>query len=145
MRLCNGSGLSAGEWADSLTNISVGDLLSGMSQDINANCMHPPIPESSHCLQQVPFSCDSFDAAIAAHISRQQDKMGCQPILESQAPSILDAEETCDGFLFQRNHVHREETQNLSGVASVSTCKRTARTSLMDSGYLDEVSVSGDV
>ncbi|XP_024028707.1 TSL-kinase interacting protein 1 isoform X2 [Morus notabilis] len=138
MRLCNGSGLSAGEWADSLTNVSVGDLLSGMSQDINANCMHPPIPESSHCLQQVPFSCDSFDAAIAAHISRQQDKMGCQPILESQAPSILDAEETCDGFLFQRNQVHREETQCFLGVASVSTYKQTARTSLMDSGYLDE-------
>lgn len=138
MRLCNGSGLSAGEWADSLTNVSVGDLLSGVSQDINANCMDPSVPESSHCLQQVPFSCDSFDAAIAAHISRQQDKMGCQSILPSHAPSIWDAEETCDGFLFQKSHVHREETRSLSGVASPSTCKQAARTSLMDSCHLDE-------
>ena len=138
MRLNNGSGLSAVEWADSLTNISVGDLLSGVSQDMNANCANPPVADSSHCLQQIPFSCDSFDAAIAAHISRQQDKGGCQPTLAS---SIWDAEETCDGFLFQKNPVHRQETESLSGLATSNACTQTARTSLMESVGLDEVAI----
>lgn len=138
MRLSNGTGLSAGEWADSLTDISVGDLLSGVSQDMNANCIDPPVAQSSHCLQQIPFSCDSFDAAIAAHISRHQDKMGCQPTLAS---SIWDAEETCDGFLFQKNHVRCQETESLSGVATPNACKQTARTSLVESVHLDEVAI----
>ncbi|XP_062117291.1 TSL-kinase interacting protein 1 [Humulus lupulus] len=135
IRLSNGSGLSPGEWADSLTNISVGDLLSGVSQDMKANCIDPPVAESAHCLQQMPFSCDSFDAAIAAHISRQQDKMGCQPTLVS---SIWDAEETCDGFLFQKNHVHCQEAESLSGVATPNARKQTTGTNLMESIHLDE-------
>ncbi|POO01720.1 Homeodomain-like [Trema orientale] len=134
-RLSIGSGLSAGEWADSLTNVNVGDLLSGVSQDINANCIDPPVAESSHCLQQIPFSCDSFDAAIAAHISRQQDKMGCQPTLAS---SIWDAEDTCDGFLFQKNPVRCQESESLFGLATPNVCKQTARSSLVESEHLDE-------
>ncbi|KAF3441833.1 hypothetical protein FNV43_RR15748 [Rhamnella rubrinervis] len=134
----NGTALSAGEWADSLTNISVGDLLSGVSQDMDANCIDPPVAGSSQCLQQIPFSCDSFDAAIAAHISRQQDKMGCQATLASHASSILDAEETCDAFSFQKNPFPPHEAQNLSGSSSPRAWKLTERTSLVGSGHLHE-------
>ncbi|OMO50286.1 hypothetical protein CCACVL1_30534, partial [Corchorus capsularis] len=55
--------LSAGEWADSLTNISVGDLLAEVPHDLDDNCADHPVAISSQCLQQIPFSCDSFDAA----------------------------------------------------------------------------------
>ena len=138
MRLSNGNALSAGEWADSLTNIIVGDLFSGVPQDVNANGSEQPVAESSPCLQEIPFSCDSFDAALAAHISKQRDKMGCQPALASDASSIWDAEETCDGFLFQKKLIHRQET-HLSGITSLSTCKQAAKTNLADSYHLDEV------
>ncbi|KAH7511987.1 TSL-kinase interacting protein 1 isoform X1 [Ziziphus jujuba] len=134
----NRTPLSAGEWADSLTNISVGDLLSGVSQHMDATCTDPPDAGISQCLQQIPFSCDSFDAAIAAHISRQQNKMGCQPNLASNASSILDAEETCDAFSFQKNHVLPQDAQHISGVSSPRACKQMAGTNMVDTGHLDE-------
>ena len=108
-----------------------------MSQDIDANCIDPPVAGSSQCLQQIPF-----DAAIAAHISRQQDKMGCQAALASHASSILDAEETSDAFSFQKNPFPPREAQNLSGISSPRDWKMTERTSLVGSGHLDEVTNS---
>ncbi|XP_039002991.1 TSL-kinase interacting protein 1-like isoform X2 [Hibiscus syriacus] len=117
----NGStaAVSAGEWADSLTNISVGDLLAD-------NCADQPVPESLQCLQQIPFSCDSFDAAIAAHISKHQNNMET-PSLASRASSIWDAEETCDAFLFQKNPNPCTDNARLSDAASPSACKQIAR------------------
>nr|CAD1839141.1 unnamed protein product [Ananas comosus var. bracteatus] len=56
------SALSAGEWADSL--ISVGDLLSEASRAAAV--------ANSDCNDETSRSCDSFDAAIAAHISAHQ-------------------------------------------------------------------------
>ncbi|XP_057983103.1 TSL-kinase interacting protein 1 [Malania oleifera] len=134
MRKSNAPALSAGEWADSLTNISVGDLLSEVSREMDANCVEPPLPGGSLCLQQLPFSCDSFDAAIAAHISRQQEKTGCQSALVSHASSIWDAEETCDAFSFQKNSVIHKEGPSLSRFASLEACKQIARTSSVGSG-----------
>ncbi|XP_008243985.1 PREDICTED: TSL-kinase interacting protein 1 isoform X3 [Prunus mume] len=116
LRSITGTALSAGVWADSLTNISMGDLLSGVSHDLDTNCIDPPVAEGSQCLQQIPFSCDSFDAVIAAHISRQ-NKMGCQPTMECHVSSIWDAEETCDAFSFQKNSVFCQEVSSLSAVA----------------------------
>lgn len=92
-KACHATALSAGEWADSLTNISVGDLLSEDPIEHNA--------KSSYGYNQTSFSCDSFDAAIADHISRHyQGNTGFQC-----GPSILDNEETCDAFSFQKNPV----------------------------------------
>lgn len=132
LRLSSGTGLSAGEWADTLTNISVGDLLLGVSHDIDANCIDQPVAESSQCLQQIPFSCDSFDAAIAAHISKHQDKIGYPPTLSSHACSIWDAEETCDAFSFKKNPVMSQEYPTSSRVASPEACKQTARTTYLE-------------
>ncbi|XP_039068283.1 TSL-kinase interacting protein 1-like isoform X2 [Hibiscus syriacus] len=118
--------LSAGEWADSLTNISVGDLLAEVPHDFDNNCVDHPVPESSLCLQQIPFSCDSFDAAIAAHISKHQNKMEV-PSLASRASSIWDAEETCDAFLFSKNPNPFTDIARLSDSASPSACEQIAR------------------
>ncbi|ONI03008.1 hypothetical protein PRUPE_6G232900 [Prunus persica] len=125
LRSITGTALSAGVWADSLTNISMGDLLSGVSHDLDTNCIDPPVAEGSQCLQQIPFSCDSFDAVIAAHISRQ-NKTGCQPTMECHVSSIWDAEETCDAFSFQKNSVFCQEVSSLSAVAPPGACKQTA-------------------
>ncbi|KAI3512135.1 hypothetical protein L1887_19343 [Cichorium endivia] len=91
-----GMGLSTLEWADSLTNISVGDLLS----EVSRNAVGPTSP----CHQQISYSCDSFDAAIAAHINK--NKNGFHSTIQS---SIWDAEETCDAFSFPKNS---EKVQN---------------------------------
>lgn len=122
MRLSSGTGLSAGDWADSLTNISVGDLLSGVSQDLEDNCIDPPVPENCHGVQQIPFSSDSFDAAIAAHISRHQDKMG-QSTLASHMSSIWDAEETRDAFSFKKDPILHEDGPCLSPIAALDSGK----------------------
>ncbi|XP_019421270.1 PREDICTED: TSL-kinase interacting protein 1-like [Lupinus angustifolius] len=135
LKLSSGTGQSAGEWADSLTNISVGDLLSGLSQDLD-NCIDSPIAENYNALQQIPFCSDSFDAAIFAHISRHQDKMG-QP---THMSSIWDAEETCDAFLFKNNHVHREDGPCLSPFASSETKKKATGRSSECSNKLAELS-----
>lgn len=137
-RLSNGNGVSAGDWADSLTNISVGDLLiSGVSMDSNDNRPHQSIVGASHCLQQIAFSCDSFDAAIAAHISRHRDKTGCQSALASDASSsIWDAEETCDGFAFRKK---RLQSQSQLGMVSSDTREQVDGTQLVESYNLDEV------
>lgn len=127
--------LCAGEWADSLTNISVGDLLAEVPQDLNDNCVDHPVPESSLCFQQIPFSCDSFDAVIAAHISRHQNKMGV-PSLASRASSIWDAEETCDAFLFPKNPIPCVDNARLSGDASPAACKQTATSDSAGSEYV---------
>ncbi|XP_014509919.1 TSL-kinase interacting protein 1 [Vigna radiata var. radiata] len=136
LKLSSGAGLSAGEWADSLTNISVGDLLSGMSQDLEDNCINPPIAENCHDVQQVPFSSDSFDAAIAAHISRHQDKMG-HSSLAAHMSSIWDAEETCDAFIFRRDHILHADRPCLSPVASLESEKKVPERSFEK---LDELS-----
>ncbi|XP_078428592.1 TSL-kinase interacting protein 1 [Wolffia australiana] len=82
--------MSAGEWADSLTNISVGDLLTEASR-AEVACAHGPAwPGAS-------LSCDSFDAAIAGFMSCHHDSSAVPTLA-----SILDAEETCDEFSFHK-------------------------------------------
>ncbi|KAM7526187.1 hypothetical protein LguiA_016089 [Lonicera macranthoides] len=110
-RLRGGSGWSAGEWADSLTNISVSDLLSGSSQIMDANSSDLRLPTTSQYPQQSPFTCDSFDAAVAAHIYKHQNKSSFHLNLAPPPSSILDAEETCDGFSFQKNSVFCQNVQ----------------------------------
>lgn len=106
--------LSAGEWADSLTNISIGELLTESTRNVDVECTNFQAPLASNCLQQIPFSCDSFDAAIAAHIYKHKNKVDPQQGLASHVPSIWDAEETCDAFSFQKTGAHcGDEDQNV--------------------------------
>lgn len=131
--------VSTGEWADSLTNISVGDILAEVPHELDGNCVDHPVAESSQCLQQIPFSCDSFDAAIAAHISRHQNKMEF-PSLASHASSIWDAEETCDAFSFSRNPTPRADVPIFSIATSQAACKQIARSNSAGSGTLTKES-----
>lgn len=79
-------------WADCLSNISVGALLSEASSIPDASA-----PGSG--LQQIPITCDSFDAAIASLIAHHQTKAQSTQVPH---PSIWDAEETCHAFAFQK-------------------------------------------
>ncbi|KAL3839686.1 hypothetical protein ACJIZ3_024277 [Penstemon smallii] len=120
---------SAGDWADSLTSVSVGDLLSESAQNMDVNCTEFPVPARSTCLQQTPFSCDSFDAAIAAHFYKHQNKLDLQQDLVSHGPSIWDAEETCDAFSFQRNMAFSNKCINASKNDSPDACELTSKAS----------------
>jgi len=113
----------------------VGDLLSGVSQDLEDDCINPPIAENCHDVHQIPFSSDSFDAAIAAHISRHQDKMG-QSSLAGHMSSIWDAEETCDAFLFRKDPILHIDRPCLPPVASLESEKKVPERSFEK---LDEV------
>ncbi|XP_019236401.1 PREDICTED: TSL-kinase interacting protein 1 isoform X2 [Nicotiana attenuata] len=133
------SALSAGDWEDSLTNISVGDLLSDAPDDEETDCIESTLPGSSHFLQQMPFSCDSFDAAIAAHIYKHQSKAESQMALPPQASSIWNAEDTCDAFAFQKDVAFRRKAHNSSSNVGAENCQHISQSSslLLDAGVKD--------
>ncbi|RLM91267.1 TSL-kinase interacting protein 1-like [Panicum miliaceum] len=101
-------------WLDSISNISFGALLSeaAPSQDSKQ------LPSQNNLsFQQIPATCDSFDAAIASLIARQQASN--QPKVSN--PSLWEAEETCHAFAFQ-NQASRRTSSSVpgnSGSASV--------------------------
>ncbi|XP_043697645.1 TSL-kinase interacting protein 1 isoform X2 [Telopea speciosissima] len=97
-RTNKGVTLSSVACPDSLTNISIGGLLSEASLQGNTSC--DPVIGNDLCLQQVPFTCDSFDAAISnlIHGRAQGPKLSSN----GSFSSILDAEETCHAFPFQK-------------------------------------------
>ncbi|KAF8705784.1 hypothetical protein HU200_030989 [Digitaria exilis] len=103
-------------WLDSISNISFGALLSeaAPSQDSKQ------LPSQNNLsLQQIPATCDSFDAAIASLIARQQ--VTSQPRVSN--PSLWEAEETCHAFAFQ-NHGLRRATSSVpdnNGAAMTSS------------------------
>lgn len=102
--------VSAGDWADSLTNISIGDLLSEASKAANSCCLDSSLGKNAPCLQE-NLSCDSFDAAIAAHISAHQSSI----VSTQAAPSSMwNAEETCDGFSFRAVSALKNQESPLS-------------------------------
>ncbi|KAF9594723.1 hypothetical protein IFM89_034706 [Coptis chinensis] len=113
---------------DSLTNISMGELLTEASQ-METDGSEPPVFESDACLQQIPFSCDSFDAAIAAHIAGRQERLDLPSVQVSHASSIWDAEETCDAFSFRKVPPpnHDGGPSSLRAV-SLGTCKLISST-----------------
>lgn len=101
-------------WLDSISNISFGALLSeaAPSQDSKQ------LPSQNNLsFQQIPATCDSFDAAIASLIACQQASN--QPKVSN--PSLWEAEETCHAFAFQ-NQASRRISSSVpgnSGSASV--------------------------
>lgn len=130
------SALSAGDWEDSFTNISVGDLLFDAPDDEETDCIDSALRGSSHFLQQMPLSCDSFDAAIAAHIYKHQSKADSQMALPPQASSIWNAEDTCDAFAFKKNVVFSDKAQHSSSNVGAENSQRIAQSSslVLDAG-----------
>ncbi|XP_073151311.1 TSL-kinase interacting protein 1 [Henckelia pumila] len=131
--------LSSGEWADSLTNISVGDLLSESAQNMDINCSDFPVPVNSDCHSQIPFSCDSFDAAVAAHIYKHQNKVDFQHRVQSHVPSIWEAEETCDAFAFQTNGPLRDDSHGASKNDSPEACVQATKGNLVTYKEVEEL------
>lgn len=106
----NRNTVSAVEWADSLTNISVGDLLSEASKD--AKCVGSSPGDQEYPLDD-PFSCDSFDAVIAAHTSRMST--------HASHTSMWNADETCDEFSFKQMPTsHKSRDNTLSRFADIN-------------------------
>lgn len=131
--------LSAGDWEDSLTNISVGDLLFDAPDDEETDCVDSALPGSSHFLQQMPLSCDSFDAAIAAHIYKHQSKADCQMALPPQVSSIWNAEDTCDAFAFKKSVAFSDKAQSSSSNVGAENSQRIDQSSslVLDAGIKD--------
>lgn len=90
----SGSDLLVGDWADSLTNISVGDLLFEGSEVSSK--------QNSPGIQHTSLSCDSFDAAVAAHSYCPQ-----LPVT-----SVWTSEETCDEFSFKEATAFKAKSLN---------------------------------
>lgn len=133
------SALSAGDWEDSFTNISVGDLLFDAPDDEETDCIDSALPGSSHFLQQMPLSCDSFDAAIAAHIYKHQSKADSQMALPPQTSSIWNAEDTCDAFAFKKYVSFSDKVQRSSSNVGPENSQRIAQSSslVLDAGIKD--------
>ncbi|XP_021760120.1 TSL-kinase interacting protein 1-like isoform X1 [Chenopodium quinoa] len=133
--------LSTREWADSLTNASVGELLTEDVDVMDANGVENPAFRSSQCVEAIPFTCDSFDAAIAAHIYRQSKIGFSGPSTHSS--SIWDAEETCDAFSFQNRAVPNNQVLVATSIADSETYQTSpARTG---NKVQDEAMVKGNV
>ncbi|XP_078175826.1 TSL-kinase interacting protein 1 isoform X2 [Carex rostrata] len=81
--------MSAREWADSLTNISVGYLLSEASRAAHLDCAESSVNKNTAQIDEAAQSIDSFDATIAAHLSTANNV------------SLFGAEETRDGFSYE--------------------------------------------
>ncbi|KAF5799210.1 putative transcription factor MYB-HB-like family [Helianthus annuus] len=130
----NAGAVSVFEWADSLTNTSISDLLSDVNNNninsnnnINNNSNSKKHANASigSLGSQCSFSCDSFDAAIAAHIGKTiGNNNGVEPTVVSS--SIWDAEETCDAFTFRKNNdlFDKHDTSAMSLVPSTSAVEK---------------------
>lgn len=129
---------SAGDWADSLTNISIGDLLSEASQAAKSSCIDSSLGKSAVCPQDDAFSSDSFDAAIAAHISGHQL---LRVTTQATPSSMWNAEETCDEFSFKMGPALKTRESPLSH--SVEDRRQSAVSASPFHGYLKELTKSG--
>ncbi|KAK1306051.1 TSL-kinase interacting protein 1 [Acorus calamus] len=113
-------------WIDNLTNMSFSDLLLEASKNSHTAGGNPLPVERNSYPSQFPFSCDSFDAAIAAHIASNQAST-----LPTYVPrsSILDVDETCHAFPVPKFSSSSKET-TLPTEAEVQTqdpaCQSTA-------------------
>ncbi|KAJ4952466.1 hypothetical protein NE237_029298 [Protea cynaroides] len=135
MRTNKGVTLSSLAWADSLTNISIGGLLSEASLQSNADCCDPVPIGNDLCMQQVAFSSDSFDVAISNLIRGRAQ--GLRLSSNGSHSSLLDAEETCHAFSFQKLY---------SGSAPAGSCNQDGNfksfkiSNLIEVGYQAEPS-----
>ncbi|XP_073000204.1 TSL-kinase interacting protein 1 [Typha latifolia] len=127
--------MSTRDWADSLTDISIGDLLAEASRAANSDCINSSSGRKAPCCEEVPLSCDSFDAAIAAHLSGHQSATMSTQISHS---SIWSSEETCDEFSFRTIPAFKQEIVNPSTVKTNKASRHLVSTnSLGFQGFLE--------
>ncbi|XP_044362760.1 TSL-kinase interacting protein 1 isoform X2 [Triticum aestivum] len=102
--------ISEVDWADTLTDISVGYLLTEASKAANLDCEVTSIAKNP-LFDENLCSYDSFDAAVALHASRYQAAE--QPAQTSHS-TIWGAEETCDEFSFMLATARKQQGLNTS-------------------------------
>ncbi|XP_062210526.1 TSL-kinase interacting protein 1 isoform X2 [Phragmites australis] len=110
----NRAAISEGEWADTLTDMSVGYLLTEASKGANLDCIGTSSVKNALFLEN-PCSYDSFDAAVAFHASRYQASE--QPAHTSHS-TIWGAEDTCDEFSFNLSGARKQEGSNTPSSSS---------------------------
>ncbi|KAL5222921.1 hypothetical protein ABZP36_027634 [Zizania latifolia] len=116
-------------WMDCMSNISFGALLSEAAPSQDSKQM---LSQNNSSLPQIPITCDSFDAAIASLIARQQ----ASNQLKVSNPSLWDAEETCHAF----------PPQNHTSIRTLGSAPSSggAITSLSVLGAIPESGTDGD-
>lgn len=120
MRTNSNVGQSSLLWADSLTNISIGGLLSEASLQGRFNAGDAKSNEANAGLQPSQLICDSFDAFLAGQMNQSQGPRPLTPTLPLPPPpqyshsSILDAEDTCHAFAFQKFSSLEKESKSSS-------------------------------
>ncbi|KAK8446366.1 hypothetical protein SEVIR_9G477500v4 [Setaria viridis] len=113
----NCAAISEGEWADTLTDISVGYLLTEASKGTHLDCIGTSSVKNALLLEN-PCSYDSFDAAVALHVSRFQASE--QPA-HTPHSTIWGGEETCDEFSFNLSASRKQEGSNTPSSSSPDT------------------------
>ncbi|XP_065876586.1 TSL-kinase interacting protein 1 isoform X2 [Euphorbia lathyris] len=107
-------------WDDSLTNISIGGLLSEASlQGRFSNCNNPKSDGSNAGLQPPQLN-DSFDAFLITQSYSQAPRLPPH----GSTSSILDAEDTCHAFPFQKNSSTGLDATALGGTAYSYNCSQ---------------------
>ncbi|CAD6202851.1 unnamed protein product [Miscanthus lutarioriparius] len=99
--------ISEVEWADTLTDISVGHLLTEASKGAHLDCVGTSV--KNPLFLENPCSYDSFDAAVALHASRYQ---ATEQPAHTPHSTIWGAEETCDEFSFNLSASRKQEGSN---------------------------------
>ncbi|KAJ9170277.1 hypothetical protein P3X46_018397 [Hevea brasiliensis] len=128
-----GMGQSSCLWDDSLTNISIGGLLSEASlQGKFSNC-DPKSDGSNAGLQPSQLISDSFDAFIMAQVNHSQAP---KPPSHGSSSSILDAEDTCHAFPFQKF-----SSSGKDGSAYARTCSQDAVSKSFKQPITSEVNI----
>ena len=113
----NCAAISEGEWADTLTDISVGYLLTETSKGAHLDCIGTSSIKNDLFLEN-PCSYDSFDADVALHVSRFQ---ASEQAAHTPHSTIWGAEETCDGFSFNLSASRKQEGSNTPSSSSPDT------------------------
>ncbi|KAJ6907973.1 TSL-kinase interacting protein 1 isoform X2 [Populus alba x Populus x berolinensis] len=109
-------------WDDSLTNISIGGLLSEASLQGVLNTFDPKSNGNNPGLKPSQLISDSLDAFIAAQVNHSQGPR----LSQCSSSSILDAEDTCHEFAIKKFSASGKDCQALSGSAYSQTCSQDA-------------------
>ncbi|KDP35287.1 hypothetical protein JCGZ_09446 [Jatropha curcas] len=118
MPVCTGNSYP---WDDSLTNISIGGLLSEASLQGKFNNCDPKSAGISAALQPSQLISDSLDAFIMSQVNHSQATRLPSHVSSS---SILDAEDTCHAFPFQKVSSLCKDALAVGGSAYSRTCSQ---------------------
>ncbi|KAJ0096926.1 hypothetical protein Patl1_27652 [Pistacia atlantica] len=123
VRIDGNVGQSSLLWADSLSNISIGGLLSEASLQGRFNACDAKLNGINSGLQPSQLICDSFDAFLAGQMSHSQGPRPPPPPSHDSHSSILDAEDTCHAFAFQKFSSSEKESKSCSQGAGPKSFK----------------------